>query len=362
LEDLMRRFTQLMSESVTNAEARAQGLTQGLAQSVEEAAVEATHRFASATEEMRSTAASLREDLAVTRTELKKNVMELPDETKESAQAMRRVVSDQIKALKDLSDIVARTSRTQDAAASNAPSPIARAMASAPAAPTPVEPARAIPEPVAAAPAPTPVPTPPPAPAAVAQPEAPAAVEKAPVAAPAPRANPRPAMPLRKPEPTGLRGGLDFTADERTDASGNRDTSWVSDLLRRASQDEEGAPTPPRGRQGTDSLNTLSADIASSIDHDAAVNLWDRYQRGERNVFSRDIYTAQGRDTFDDISAKYRTDARFKESVDRYVNDFERLIADVAKNDRDNIMTQTYLTSDTGKVYTMLAHAAGRFA
>jgi hypothetical protein len=24
------------------------------------------------------------------------------------------------------------------------------------------------------------------------------------------------------------------------------------------------------------------------------------------------------------------------------------------------MMTQTYLTSDTGKVYTMLAHAAGR--
>ena len=35
-------------------------------------------------------------------------------------------------------------------------------------------------------------------------------------------------------------------------------------------------------------------------------------------------------------------------------------LKDVARNDRDNVMTQTYLTSDTGKVYTMLAHAAGR--
>ena len=34
--------------------------------------------------------------------------------------------------------------------------------------------------------------------------------------------------------------------------------------------------------------------------------------------------------------------------------------ADVARNDRDQIMTQTYLTSDTGKVYTMLAHASGK--
>jgi hypothetical protein len=32
----------------------------------------------------------------------------------------------------------------------------------------------------------------------------------------------------------------------------------------------------------------------------------------------------------------------------------------VTNNDRDSMMTHTYLSSDTGKVYTMLAHAAGR--
>jgi hypothetical protein len=48
-------------------------------------------------------------------------------------------------------------------------------------------------------------------------------------------------------------------------------------------------------------------------------------------------------------------------AVDRYIADFEKLLSDVARNDRDNMMTQTYLTSDTGKVYTMLAHASGRF-
>ena len=57
---------------------------------------------------------------------------------------------------------------------------------------------------------------------------------------------------------------------------------------------------------------------------------------------------------------KYDNDSTFRTSVDRYVNDFEKLLRDIAKNDRDNIMTQTYLSSDTGKVYTMLAHAAGK--
>jgi hypothetical protein len=32
----------------------------------------------------------------------------------------------------------------------------------------------------------------------------------------------------------------------------------------------------------------------------------------------------------------------------------------VARDDQDPKVSRTYLTSDTGKVYTMLAHAAGR--
>ncbi len=101
-------------------------------------------------------------------------------------------------------------------------------------------------------------------------------------------------------------------------------------------------------------------DIARAIDHDVSVELWDRYQRGERNVFTRRLYTIQGQKTFDEIRAKYDGDREFRTAVDRYINDFEKLMDEVARNDRDNMMTQTYLTSDTGKVYTMLAHAAGR--
>ena len=33
----------------------------------------------------------------------------------------------------------------------------------------------------------------------------------------------------------------------------------------------------------------------------------------------------------------------------------------VSKNDRDSKRADAYLTSETGKVYTMLAHASGRF-
>jgi hypothetical protein len=142
---------------------------------------------------------------------------------------------------------------------------------------------------------------------------------------------------------------------------------WLSDLLTRASQEEPAAPEPrreappERTRANTlDSLNSISGDIARMVDHDAAVEMWERYRRGEPNVFSRRLYTLQGQQTFEEICRKYRRDPEFKQTVDRYVDEFERLLAEVSREDRDNMLAKTYLISETGKVYTMLAHASGR--
>ena len=97
------------------------------------------------------------------------------------------------------------------------------------------------------------------------------------------------------------------------------------------------------------------------VDHDAAAELWDRYKRGERNVFTRKLYTMQGQKAFEEIRKRYRADADFKRTVDRYVGEFERLLEEVSRDDRGQMLARSYLTSETGKVYTMLAHAAGRF-
>ena len=96
-------------------------------------------------------------------------------------------------------------------------------------------------------------------------------------------------------------------------------------------------PSPPRGRPRgeppqrarrggaqrrrtrIDSLDSLSVDIARMIDHDAAADLWDRYKRGERNVFTRKLYTMQGQQAFEEIRRKYRGDRDFMHTVDRYI-------------------------------------------
>jgi hypothetical protein len=64
---------------------------------------------------------------------------------------------------------------------------------------------------------------------------------------------------------------------------------------------------------------------------------------------------------FDEVRRKYEGDPEFKATVDRYVEEFERLIAEVSRDSRDKTVANGYLTSQTGKVYTMLAHASGRF-
>jgi len=157
---------------------------------------------------------------------------------------------------------------------------------------------------------------------------------------------------------------------------------WLSDLLTRASRDGEPPPPPPvrsddrdpfapprqvavkddhNVRHTIESLDSLSVDIARMIDHEAAAELWDRYNRGERNVFTRRLYTMQGQKAFDEVRRRYKSDREFRQTVDRYIGEFERLLSDVARDDRGNVVARTYLTSETGKVYTMLAHAAGRF-
>jgi hypothetical protein len=147
-------------------------------------------------------------------------------------------------------------------------------------------------------------------------------------------------------------------------------SGWLSDLLTRASREEseprEAVPDVARGddrppRHTIESLDSLAVDIARMIDHDAAAELWDRYKRGERNVFTRKLYTMQGQRAFDEIRRKYRSDREFMQTVDRYIAEFERLLDEVSRDDRGQVVARTYLTSETGKVYTMLAHAAGRF-
>jgi DNA anti-recombination protein RmuC len=305
---------------------------------------QSAERFAEVMQGMKQMAAEMQQELETTRAELRRGIFELPQETAESAAQMRRVIVDQIEALAELNRIVARHGRSLDAAE-----------------PARLEPARAEPvrpEPVRREPEP--------AYASGGGGRAPARAPRGDITTTPPttmRADITGAPP-RRPDPPAPNG-------QQNGANG-RNGGWLSDLLTRASREESPPIAPPAPREGArgeeraprdniDSLESLAVDVARMIDHEAAAELWERYKRGERGVFTRRLYTPQGQKAFDEIRRKYRADPEFRTTVEQYIHEFERLLEEVSRGDRGAAVVRNYLTSDTGKVYTMLAHAAGRF-
>src|SRR6202051_525638 len=116
----------------------------------------------------------------------------------------------------------------------------------------------------------------------------------------------------------------------------------------------------PRQEGGANPLESLSLDIGRLMDRNLAAEMWDRYQRGESKAFTKRLYTPSGQKAFDEVARKYRADRNFKQTVDRYIAEFERLLDEVAREERGPAVLRSHLTSETGLVYTLLAHAAGR--
>lgn len=333
----------------------------------------ANDRFSRLVNDMRSMSAAIRDELDLTRAELSRGLVELPRETQETTASMRRAVSDQIKALNEISEIVARSGRLVETP-SEAPVAPARPV-------TPrmeAETTRAVP--------PTPIPQAPIQSAPIQQapiPQSPVAPQR-PILAPRPAQQapeaplaPRPVMPPRPAAPQVAQPvTAPAKADERAAAQQNgradRGPGWLSDLLARASRDEDEtlpvAPRPPapapvaKPVNAADLLTTLSDTIGQLVVHDQAVDAWEGYLRGETTPFNRPLYSRRGVATFEEVRQRYERDAAFRTMIDAYIAKFEELLREIAPRDHDASISRSILASDEGKVYTLLAHASGRIA
>jgi hypothetical protein len=316
---------------------------------------QATDRFADVMHSMKQMSLDMQRELETTRTELRRGVLELPEETAESMAQMRRVIVDQMEALAELNRIVARHGRAMDTVGTATEQPSPRrgygdeepAMVSVVAPPEPA-PRQAIAGGDQSAPQRGRVEAPPVAPAGQ----------------DAGNVDDEAGRWLSNLLTRASREGEESSRQESSRQESSRtDDRGAVKLSRPTATKEQRAlrPDDPILRQRIESLDSLSVDIARMIDHEAALDLWERYNRGERNVTTRRLYTMQGRKAFDEVRKRYKSDRGFRQTVDRYVGEFERLLAEVRRNDRGQTVARSYLTSETGKVYTMLAHAAGRF-
>src|SRR5262249_23178321 len=153
----------------------------------------------------------------------------------------RRVVADQIKALEELSEIVARSGRAHD----------------------------------------------------VSQPASVGAEGIAPAFGALPRRAEQPRPTGQGPRPASRPGN----------AKTSERAGWISDLLSRVDNGERGITEGPPGKpaQPSQRLEAISLDVTRMIDHAAAADAWERYRRGEANAFSRQIYVGRGPQAFDEI-------------------------------------------------------------
>ncbi len=363
LDQRLSRFTGLLDESLAAAEERARDIARVVAETagagsaaisrqfeaVRETAEEerrltveamtdiyqqSTHeadamfkqsaeKFATMVSSMKQMAAEMHHELDATRNELRRGVLEMPQEAAESTAQMRKVIVDQIEALAELNRIVAHHGRGLDVVTSSRTS--------------------------------------------VQREEEPMLVAASGGRGGAPRMRDSGNSASTLPPPD-----LGLAPSRRTEAppvspassDGGRD-GWLSDLLSRTdaagSNREAPRARPPQPAAASGNpLESLSLDIGRLMDRNLAAEMWDRYQRGESKAFTKRLYTPAGQKAFDEVARKYRADRNFKQTVDRYITEFERLLDDVARDERGPAVLRSHLSSETGLVYTLLAHAAGR--
>lgn len=152
------------------------------------------------------------------------------------------------------------------------------------------------------------------------------------------------------------------TGDTRT--SGNQSPQWkLGDVLSAARAREDRTTTMPRAAHHIiETLQSLSIDIDRALEEEPQLDLWKRYRAGERNVFARRLASLKGKEPHTRITERYQSNAEFRGDADRYMTQFETLLADASEKNPDGLVAETYLSSDVGKVYALLAEATGRIA
>lgn len=256
-------------------------------------------RLASASDETRMRAAQAVETLAREQARIREEAARLPSSSRETAETMRKALSDQLRALDQLSEISRRAASHRDVIA-----PEGLALSAKPALPAASEPA---------------------------------------TAATRGRASSSGGSETREGWSLG-----DLLARASHDEEALAEAR--AQVSAQASQRQANA-APFRLDVGV---------ISRAIDPATASAIWNRIRGGQRNVMVRSIYSTDARLVFDQIAGRVKSDADLAQTIQRYLTDFERIIREADQRDPSGRLAHTHLVSDTGRVYLFLAHASGR--
>ena len=276
-------------------------------------------QFSATSAEVRVHAQRAASELAAEQDRLRKQIESLPHATRETSEAMRKSLADQIRALEDLSALTAREAARRDV----------------------VPPGEPIPGGVLT-----------------------------PISSPTDR---------RQRSLSSLTSTLANELGQRqrktapppssfadTDAGDGREGWSLGDLLARASRDDENAArhhhsAPPAVR--TPAAPGIDVGLLSRVlDEATASAIWSRFRAGQRGIMVRSIYSAEGRAAFDEVSRHYRTDPSFRHMVDDFLDEFEHSLRRTEQEEDGTRRLASQLVSEHGRAYLFLAHASGRLS
>lgn len=317
-----------------------------------------TSRFSETSEDVKLRARRIADDLAREQARMREEAERLPQTTRESAEAMRRALQDQLRALDQLSTLTRREAYNRDVGL-----PVAHGGALMPAGEQHIpasssasgSPPHGLPMRYSSL-------------SETLANELQSRVVQAPRSAPPHQAQSHAHGPSHRPG----------------DAAHDAQSRWsLGDLLKRASHEDErqpANPAPPVAAQTAPPSHpsaagpttpspanlqpfTLNIDaLARALDASTASAIWTRLKAGQRGIMVRSIYSAEGRHAFDEVARRYPGDLSLQNTINRYLMDFERILHDTESKDPTGRLAHSHRTSTMGRVYLLLAHASGRIS
>src|SRR5690606_13547279 len=103
-----------------------------------------------------------------------------------------------------------------------------------------------------------------------------------------------------------------------------------------------------------ENLNSLTIDLNRILDSSLSEDLWRRYRKGEKGIFTRKLLKARDAEK---IRARYRDSGDFRRFADQYVAEFREIMTEAGNVDHSELLSDAFITADVGKVYLLLQEA-----
>ncbi|MCF8465845.1 MAG: hypothetical protein K9G33_00430, partial [Sneathiella sp.] len=103
-----------------------------------------------------------------------------------------------------------------------------------------------------------------------------------------------------------------------------------------------------------ENLNSLTIDLSRIMDSSLSEDLWRRYRKGEKGIFTRKLLKSRDAEK---IRARYRDSGDFRRFADQYVSEFREIMTEAGSVEHSELLSDAFITADVGKVYLLLQEA-----